>query len=85
MAESYLPASIVHRKKKGFGVPFGSWSRGAWRPFIEEMLLDEKAPHWEALNHRGVEMMWKQHLQSKPDRSRQIFSLLMLALWWKQQ
>lgn len=85
MAESYLPPSIVHRKKKGFGVPFGSWSRGPWRSFVEETLLDSNAPHWQALNRNGVKIMWKQHLNRKPDRSRQIFSLLMLALWWRQQ
>ena len=85
MAESYLPSSIVHRKKKGFGVPFGAWSRGPWQSFVQETLLDKNAPHWEALSRTGVETIWNQHLNGKPDRSRQLFSLLMLALWWRQQ
>ena len=85
MVEAYLPSSIVHRKKKGFGVPFGSWSRGPWKAFIQETLLDHSAPHWDALNRSGVETIWNQHLKGKSDRSRQLFSLLMLALWWRQQ
>jgi len=85
MAEAYLPAAIVHRKKKGFGVPFGAWSRGPWKSFVQEALLDKNAPHWSLLNRNGMRLMWNQHLNGKPDRSRQIFSLLMLALWWKGQ
>ncbi|MDX8381639.1 MAG: asparagine synthase (glutamine-hydrolyzing) [Ghiorsea sp.] len=85
MAESYLPHSIVHRKKKGFGVPFSDWSRGVWRPFIEEVLLAKDAPHWQMLKREGVLKFWNQHLTGKPDRSRQIFSLFMLALWWRVQ
>ena len=85
MAERYLPSAIVHRKKKGFGVPFGAWSRGSWRQYIEECLLRPDAPHWAMLDRREVINLWNQHLKAAPDRSRQIFSLLMLALWWREQ
>lgn len=85
MAERYLPPVIVHRKKKGFGVPFGAWSRGPWRSYVEECLLDRNAPHWALLDRHEVAKLWNQHLQGRPDRSRQIFSLFMLSLWWKAQ
>lgn len=78
MAERYLPADIVHRPKKGFQVPFGAWSRNEWRAWLEPLLLDGL----DGLLHRnGVERLWRQHLACKPDRSRQIFALMMLALW----
>jgi asparagine synthase (glutamine-hydrolysing) len=84
MAQNYLPTEIVHRPKKGFQVPFGQWSRGPWRDWIESVLLDSNAPHWAQLQRVGVEKLWKQHLVAKPDRSRQIFALLMLTVWWQQ-
>ena len=84
MAERYLPASIVHRKKKGFQVPFGEWSRGAWRDFVEEALLADNAPHLAYFNKKGLETLWHEHLTQKRDRSRQIFALLMLSLWWRE-
>lgn len=85
MAERYLPSEIVHRKKKGFGVPFGAWSRGPWRGYVEECLLRPDAPHWAMLDKREVTNLWNQHLKGAPDRSRQIFSLFMLSLWWQAQ
>jgi len=78
MAERYLPPEIVYRQKKGFQVPFGDWSRGQWRKWIEELLLNGLEG---ILNKAGVEKLWHEHLNKKPDRSRQIFALLMLALW----
>jgi asparagine synthase (glutamine-hydrolysing) len=84
MAERYLPASIVHRKKRGFQVPFGDWSRGPWRAYIEDALLSPDAPHWEYLDRKGVSAMWNEHVSNRRDRSRQIFALLMLALWWRE-
>jgi asparagine synthase (glutamine-hydrolysing) len=81
MAEQYLPSAIVHRPKKGFQVPFGAWSRGPWRTWVEALLLDGLTG---LLDRKGVEVLWRQHLISKPDRSRQIFALLMLALWWQE-
>ncbi|MBI5197016.1 MAG: asparagine synthase (glutamine-hydrolyzing) [Nitrospirae bacterium] len=84
MAESYLPEQIVHRPKKGFRVPFTQWSKGPWREWIEAILLDRNAPHFNLLDHAGISRIWKEHLSARPDRSRQIFALLMLALVFRQ-
>ncbi|WP_305046416.1 asparagine synthase (glutamine-hydrolyzing) [Geoalkalibacter sp.] len=78
MAERYLPADIVHRPKKGFQVPFSAWSRNEWRPWLEPLLLEGLDG---LLVRQGVEQLWRQHLTGQPDRSRQIFALMMLALW----
>ena len=83
VAESFLPGEIVHRKKKGFQVPFGDWSRGIWRERIEALLLKADAPHLELIDRSGLHHLWQQHLQQKPDRSRQIFSMVMLAQWMR--
>lgn len=82
MAEGYLPREIVHRPKKGFQVPFGTWSRASWKSWIAQHLLEGLEG---ILERRGVERLWRQHSRARPDRSRQIFSLLMLALWYQDQ
>ncbi len=82
MAERYLPSEIVHRKKKGFQVPFGNWSRGPWRDYVGEVLLGADSPHLEMLSRDGLESLWQSHLAGKVE-TRQIFSLFMLALWWR--
>lgn len=78
MAERYLPPEIVHRPKKGFQVPFSTWSQNEWRPWLEPLLLEGLDG---LLLRKGVELIWKQHLAGTPNRSRQIFALMMLALW----
>lgn len=83
MAREYLPREIVHRRKKGFRVPFGQWARGPWREWITEVLLDPAAPHFTHLHRPAVEALWREHLRQEPDRERQIFALLNLALWWR--
>ena len=79
MAESYLPSEIVHRKKKGFQVPFGDWCKGIWRDRVRDILFDPLAPHLHYLQKSAIESIWKKHQRS--DRSRSLFSLLMFALW----
>lgn len=78
MAERYLSPDIVHRPKRGFQIPFGDWSRNQWRSWVQEQLF---AGLEGILDIASVNDFWQQHLQKRPDRSRQMFSLLMLALW----
>ena len=82
MAKRYLPEAIVHRPKRGFQVPFGRWSRGPWKSWVEFQLLEGLSG---LLDKDALERLWRQHLQRKPDRSRQMFSLLMLSLWNRNQ
>jgi asparagine synthase (glutamine-hydrolysing) len=84
MAEQYLPTSIVHRKKFGFQVPFADWSRNSWRDYIEDTLLSPNAPHLSYINKKGLSTLWHEHVTGKRNRSRQIFALLMLAIWWRE-
>ncbi len=83
MAERYLPEAIVHRPKRGFNVPFGTWSRGPWRGPVEQTLLE--GPHLGHLERTGLERIWREHLAGRPGRARQVFALFMLALWWREQ
>ncbi|WP_421865989.1 asparagine synthase (glutamine-hydrolyzing) [Motiliproteus sp.] len=81
MAERYLPSEIVHRPKKGFQVPFRRWSCHEWRDWLEPLLVEGLDG---LLCRDGVKAIWHQHIAGKPDRSRQVFALLMLALWRKE-
>ena len=70
MARDYLPARIVDRPKKGFLVPFGAWSRGIWRDFVGERLLDAGLKMHEHLDRGAIEAMWNRHQRGFADRSR---------------
>ena len=84
MAEAYLPREIVHRPKRGFQVPFTTWSRTIWRDFIESQLLHPQLKIYDHLEHQGVAALWRQHHSGRRDHGRQIFALLSLALWGEE-
>ena len=84
MAQKYLPSSIVYRKKRGFQVPFVYWSRGPWRSYIEDVLLSPGAPHLAYLDKEVLSVFWDEHVSKRRNRSRQMFALLTLALWWRE-
>ena len=84
MARDYLPARIVDRPKKGFLVPFGTWSRGIWRDFVAERLLDRGTKLHDHIRRDAIESLWRRHQRGISDRSRQVFSLLMLSGWCEE-
>ncbi|XOV86648.1 MAG: asparagine synthase (glutamine-hydrolyzing) [Pseudomonadota bacterium] len=81
MALRYLPDAIIHRPKKGFQVPFGTWSKTVWRDYIEARLLAPSLRINTVLDPGGIRTIWQHHLAGKVDYSRQLFALLTLSLW----
>ena len=81
VACQYLPASIIEARKRGFLLPFGSFSRGPWRGRIEDVLFNRGARYLRLLRKDAVKRLWTEHLHRWPDRSRQIFALLVFAVW----
>ncbi len=65
-----LPASIVHRKKMGFTLPFEPWMRGAMKSEMESVLLTSVKPLEDLISQSAVENIWKQFLAGKLSWSR---------------
>ncbi len=84
MAESWLPASIINRPKKGFQVPFGRWAKSVWRDYVEANLLDANLEIHDALDPVGLRTIWARHQSGRFDYSRQLFALLTLSLWMQR-
>jgi asparagine synthase (glutamine-hydrolysing) len=80
-AARHLPAAIVRRRKKGFLLPFRTWSRTIWKERVAEILLGRDAP----FNRAAVEDLWREHLSGRRDWSEQIFALASFSLWQDQQ
>ena len=84
VAARLVPSEVIYRRKMGFGVPVGRWFRGEMKDFVRGVLLSEKS-----LN-RGIvrpEMMRKyvdEHTEGRFDHAFQIWTLLMLELWFQR-
>ncbi|HYE66292.1 MAG TPA: asparagine synthase (glutamine-hydrolyzing), partial [Pyrinomonadaceae bacterium] len=77
-----LPAENLDRRKMGFGVPIGYWLRGEMRAFLHETLLSEKALRRGLFKPEAVKRMIEQHMRGEFDYAHQLWTLLMLELWF---
>ncbi|HBB89334.1 MAG TPA: asparagine synthase (glutamine-hydrolyzing) [Blastocatellia bacterium] len=79
-----LPAENLTRRKMGFGVPIGHWFRGKLQPFLRETILSESALKRGLFKPEAVKRMVELHTRSERDYSPQLWTLLMLELWFQR-
>src|SRR5262245_60215017 len=79
-----LPSENLDRRKMGFGVPIGHWFRGAMQPFLREVLLSERASARGLFNQQTVKQLIELHTGGERDFSHQLWTLLMLELWFNR-
>ncbi|MDT4898887.1 MAG: hypothetical protein QOH25_3964 [Acidobacteriota bacterium] len=79
-----LPVENLNRRKMGFGVPIGHWFRGQMQPFLRETLLSEKALKRGFFKPEAITRLVEQHTSGKRDYAHQLWTLLMLELWFKR-
>jgi asparagine synthase (glutamine-hydrolysing) len=80
-----LPESILARGKMGFGVPLGAWFRGELAGLVRERLLDPSSPVFEYLRPGPVAALVARHTSAQADLSPQIWALLTLESWLRQE
>ncbi len=84
VSERYLPASVVHRSKQGFGFPIGEWARGELRPLFEEVLAPERLAQSGIWDPAAVQRLFDEHLSRKKDRYRELWNILVFEKWRQQ-
>jgi asparagine synthase (glutamine-hydrolysing) len=79
-----LPEENLKRSKMGFGVPIGHWFRSSLQPFLRETLLSERSLRRGLLRPDTVRRMVEEHTAGHRDRAHQLWTLLMLELWFQR-
>lgn len=80
-----LPAEIIHRKKKGFGIPFAVWvAEAVIRNFILDFFSQDRLKTDGILNPQGVREILDEHLAKKRDNRKLIWTLLVFLAWWQE-
>jgi asparagine synthase (glutamine-hydrolysing) len=76
----YLPANVVHRRKRGLSVPVGAWLRGPLREWAEGTL---GSGHLERAGIRteAALAVFQEHLAGRADHARALWTLLVLVEW----
>jgi asparagine synthase (glutamine-hydrolysing) len=79
--KDFLPKEIIHRKKKGFGVPIAKWVKGPLRELFGDLLSYDRIKREGYLNPGYVTCLLRDHLANKRDNRKQLWTLLVWELW----
>jgi asparagine synthase (glutamine-hydrolysing) len=77
-----LPASILARPKKGFGIPVASWLRGPLAPMLNELLASERLERQGLFKPAVVARRIAEHQAGQQDHRKPLWTLLIFQLWY---
>ena len=77
-----IPNEIINRPKPGFTIPLAEMIRTELKPHVMSLLVDDFT--MDFISKRYVKSYVSQHMDGKRDYSKQIWALLVLAIWYKQ-
>ncbi len=82
VCKSFLPASIMRRKKRGFAMNVvDEWFRAEQSKKMEGMLLDPQSHIFDYLQSAAVRALLDQHRSGASDHHKILFSLVVLEEW----
>jgi len=84
VAARLVPKDVIYRRKMGFGVPIGNWFRGEMKDFVRGALLSEKSMRRNIIKPDALRKYVGEHIDGKNDYTHQIYTLLMLELWFQR-
>ena len=78
-----LPAELLTRPKMGFGAPIDRWFRGPLREMVHDSLLSPAFLQRGVVSPEFLKYLLAEHASGRRDNQHQIYSLLMLDLWYR--
>ncbi len=82
VCQSYLPARILKRKKRGFAVNVvDDWFRSSLKGALPDLLLNRDSLMFELLKPEPVRRLLEVHRSGGRDNHKLLFSLVMLEQW----
>ncbi len=76
-----LPANILNRPKKGFGIPVAQWFRGPLKEQMQSVLSPERIAGKGFFEPKVVSRLIGDHLAGRSDNRKQLWTLFVFELW----
>ena len=80
--EPFLPKNILHRPKKGFGIPIADWLKGRLNPLMHSMLDAKRLKEQGLFDAEFVQKLIKEHETNAASHHKQLWTLLVFQLWY---
>jgi asparagine synthase (glutamine-hydrolysing) len=79
--EKLLPKNILHRPKKGFGVPIAEWLKGRLNPLMRDLLDSTRLKNQGLFEENHVQKLINEHETGAASHHKQLWTLLVFQLW----
>jgi asparagine synthase (glutamine-hydrolysing) len=79
--EPLLPHEILHRKKKGFGIPIADWLKGRLNPLMHDLLAPSRLKDQGIFDPAYVASLIDEHEKGIASHHKQLWTLLVFQLW----
>ena len=76
-----LPHDILHRPKKGFGIPIAEWLKGRLNPLMHDMLAPERLNKQGLFSADYVQRLITEHETGRASHHKELWTLLVFQLW----
>ncbi len=84
VAKGLVPDEIIHRPKKGFGIPVESLLRGELKTMLLSYLSKQKLKKQGLFHISYIEKLTSEHLSGVSNHGRALWSILMFQLWYEK-
>ena len=84
LMQGRLPPHILHRRKRGFAIPIGTWLQHDLRSFMRETLSKEQLARSGVFEERVVERLMNEHEQGRADHRKKLWTILVFQLWYER-
>jgi len=76
-----VPASILGRRKMGFGVPISHWFRNELKDYLRDTLLSRRCLERGYFQTKYLKLIIDEHINGRYDHGYRLWALLNLELW----
>ncbi len=80
--EPLLPKNILHRPKKGFGIPIAEWLKGRLNPLMRDLLASDRLKNQNLFDEKYVWKLIGEHETNVASHHKQLWTLLVFQLWF---
>ena len=82
--EPWVPAAVLSRPKRGFGVPLRRWFQEGMVRWARDILVDPRTRQRGWTQSTEVSALLQQHEEGSRDHAKRIWALVCLELWARQ-
>jgi asparagine synthase (glutamine-hydrolysing) len=76
-----VPAAVLDRPKKGFGVPLARWFRGDLAPLLRDVCAPATLRRAGLFRPESVQRLLDEHQAGRHDHRKKLYTLLAFLLW----